>query len=271
MAGLVAGKKVFITGAAQGLGAAMAKGLAAEGAKVAVADVNAAGAEKVAAEINSAHGAGTAFAYALDVTNEPQWIAALESANAAMGGISGLVNNAGISSREGGIEELSLEGFRRLMSVNVDSVFLGAKHGIKYLAKNQPGSIVNISSIAGLIANHTSPGYNASKAAVWLLSKNIALYCAKKGLDVRSNSIHPTFIDTPILGPLHGRKEFTEGVFARLHLVNRVGQPEEVAELVSFLASERAAFVTGCAWPIDGGITASITPGGASGRLDELG
>lgn len=99
--------------------------------------------------INSAHGPGAAFAYELDVTNEQQWIAALEGANAAMGGISGLVNNAGISSREGGIEELSLEGFRRLMSVNVDLVFLGAKHGIKYLAKNQPGSIVNISSIAG--------------------------------------------------------------------------------------------------------------------------
>ncbi|MGQ0533883.1 MAG: SDR family NAD(P)-dependent oxidoreductase, partial [Caulobacteraceae bacterium] len=163
MAGRLAGKKIFVTGAAQGLGAAMAKGAAAEGAKVAITDVNAAGAESVTGEINAAYGAKTAFAYALDVTNEEQWIAALERANADMVGISGLVNNAGISSREGGIEELSLEGFRRLMSVNVDSVFLGAKHGIKYLAKNQPGSIVNISSIAGLIANHTSPGYNASK------------------------------------------------------------------------------------------------------------
>ena len=119
----------------------MAKGVAAEGAKVTVTDVNKAGAESVAAEINAAHGAGAAFAFGHDVTNEEQWIAALEGANAAMGGISGLVNNAGISSREGSVEELSLEGFRRLMSVNVDSVFLGAKHGIKYLAKNQPGSL----------------------------------------------------------------------------------------------------------------------------------
>jgi NAD(P)-dependent dehydrogenase (short-subunit alcohol dehydrogenase family) len=108
MGGRMTGKKVFITGAAQGLGAAMANGVAAEGAKVAITDINAAGAEKVAAEINAAHGAGTAFAYALDVTNEEQWIAALENASGAMGGISGLVNNAGISSREGSVEELSL-------------------------------------------------------------------------------------------------------------------------------------------------------------------
>src|SRR5262245_63929029 len=92
--------------------------------------------------------------------------------------------------------------FRRVMSVNVDSVFLGAKHAIKYLRDHQPGSIVNISSIAGLIANHNTPAYNASKAAVWLLSKNIALYCAKKKWDIRSNSIHPTFINTPILDRL---------------------------------------------------------------------
>lgn len=258
MAGRVAGKKVFITGAAQGLGAAMAKALAAEGAKVALADVNAAGAETMAGEINAKHGAGTAFAYALDVTNEAQWIAALEGANGAMGGISGLVNNAGISSREGGIEELSLEGFRKLMSVNVDSVFLGAKHGIKYLAKNQPGSIVNISSIAGLIANHTSPGYNASKAAVWLLSKNIALYCAKKGLDVRSNSIHPTFIDTPILDPIRGMfgKEEAEAKLGRQVPLGRIGKPEEVAAAALYLLSDESRFVTGAELKIDGGISA---------------
>lgn len=258
MAGRMAGKKVFITGAAQGLGAAMAKGVAAEGAKVSITDVNAPGAEKVAAEINAKHGAGTAFAYELDVTNEEQWIAALERANAAMGGISGLVNNAGISSREGGIEELSLEGFRRLMSVNVDSVFLGAKHGIKYLAKNQPGSIVNISSIAGLIANHTSPGYNASKAAVWLLSKNIALYCAKKGLDVRSNTIHPTFIDTPILDPIRNMfgKDEAEAKLGRQVPMGRIGKPEEIAAAAIYLLSDESRFITGSELKVDGGISA---------------
>jgi NAD(P)-dependent dehydrogenase (short-subunit alcohol dehydrogenase family) len=258
MGGRVAGKKVFITGAAQGLGAAMAKACALEGAKVALADVNFVGAEKLAGEINAAHGAGTAFAYELDVTDEGQWIDALEGANAAMGGISGLVNNAGISSREGGVEELSLEGFRRLMSVNVDSVFLGAKHTIKFLAKNQPGSIVNISSIAGLIANHTSPGYNASKAAVWLLSKNIALYCAKKGLDVRSNSIHPTFIDTPILDPIRNMfgKDEAEAKLGRQVPMGRIGKPEEIAAAALYLLSDESRFVTGAELKVDGGISA---------------
>jgi NAD(P)-dependent dehydrogenase (short-subunit alcohol dehydrogenase family) len=258
MAGRVAGKKVFITGAAQGLGAAMARALAAEGARVALADINLDGARTVASEINGAHGAGAAFAYTLDVTDEEQWIAALEAANAAMGGISGLINNAGISSREGGIEELSLDGFRRLMSVNVDSVFLGAKHGIKFLAKNQPGSIVNISSIAGLIANHTSPGYNASKAAVWMLSKNIALYCAKKGLNVRSNSVHPTFIDTPILDPIRGMfgKEEAEAKLGRQVPMGRIGKPEEIGASAVFLISDESSFITGAELKVDGGISA---------------
>jgi NAD(P)-dependent dehydrogenase (short-subunit alcohol dehydrogenase family) len=258
MAGRVAGKKVFITGAAQGLGAAMARALAAEGAKVAIIDVNASGAEAKAAELNKEFGAETAFAYALDVTNEEQWIAALEAANKAMGGISGLINNAGISSREGSVEELSLESFRRLMSVNVDSVFLGAKHGIKYLAKNQPGSIVNISSIAGLIANHTSPGYNASKAAVWLLSKNIALYCAKKGLSIRSNSVHPTFIDTPILDPIRGLfgKEEAEAKLGRQVPMGRIGKPEEIGNTAVFLISDESSFITGAEIKVDGGISA---------------
>lgn len=258
MAGRVAGKKVFITGAAQGLGAAMARALASEGAKVALADINFVGAEKLAGELNAAHGAGTAFAYELDVTDEGQWIGALEAANSAMGGISGLINNAGISSREGGIEELSLEDFRRLMSVNVDSVFLGAKHGIKYLAKNQPGSIVNISSIAGLIANHTSPGYNASKAAVWLLSKNIGLYCAKKGLNIRSNSVHPTFIDTPILDPIRGLfgKEEAEAKLGRQVPMGRIGKPEEIGATAVFLISDESSFITGAEIKVDGGISA---------------
>jgi NAD(P)-dependent dehydrogenase (short-subunit alcohol dehydrogenase family) len=235
MAGRVQGKKVFITGAAQGLGAAMARALAAEGAKVALADINFVGAEKLAGELNAAHGAGTAFAYELDVTDEGQWIAALEGANKAMGGLSGLINNAGISSREGGIEELSLEGFRRLMSVNVDSVFLGAKHGIKHLAKNQPGSIVNISSIAGLIANHTSPGLN-----------------------IRSNSVHPTFIDTPILDPIRGMfgKEEAEAKLGRQVPMGRIGKPEEIGATAVFLISDESSFITGAEIKVDGGISA---------------
>ena len=258
MSGRVEGKKAFITGAAQGLGAAITKALAAEGAKVSLADINFVGAEKLAAELNSAHGKGTAFAFELDVTDEPQWIAALEAANKAMGGISALVNNAGIGGRGGNIEELPLESWKRTMSVNVDSVFLGAKHALKYMRENQPGSIVNISSIAGLIASHNTPSYNASKAAVWLLSKNIALHCAKQKLDIRSNSIHPTFIDTPILDPLRqmfGREE-AEAKLGRQVPLGHIGRPEDVAMAALYLISDESRFVTGSELKVDGGISA---------------
>lgn len=255
--GRVAGKKAFVTGAAQGLGAAMARRLAEEGAKVSLADINLDGAKTVAAEINAAHGDGTAFAFPLDVTREDQWIYALEEADAAMGGLSVLINNAGIS-RGGPIEQCSLEDFKLCMSVNVDSVFLGAKHALKYLRQNQPGSIINISSIAGLIANHNGPAYNASKAAVWLLSKNIALYCAKQKLDVRSNSIHPTFIDTPILDPIRQMfgKEEGEAKLGRQVPLGRIGSPEDIANAALYLASDESRFMTGSELKLDGGISA---------------
>lgn len=258
MAARLAGKKVFVTGAAQGLGAAIARAVAAEGGKVTLADINFVGAEKLAGEINAAHNPDTAFAFELDVTDEHQWIVALESANTAMGGISGLVNNAGISGGRGHVEEVELETFRRVMSVNVDSVLLGAKHGIKYLSQNQPGSIVNISSIAGLIASHNTPAYNASKAAVWLLSKNIALHCAKKKIDVRSNSIHPTFIDTPILDPLRGMfgKAEAEAKLARQVPLGRIGEPKDVALAAVYLLSDESRFVTASEIKVDGGISA---------------
>ena len=257
MPGRVAGKKAFITGGAQGLGAAMARRLAEEGAKVAIGDLNLEGAKAVAAEIDAAHGAGTAFAFPLDVTKEDQWIFALEEADEAMGGINVLVNNAGIS-RGGNIEQLSLEDWRLVMSVNVDSVFLGTKHALKYMRQHQPGSIVNISSIAGLIAGHNTPAYNASKAGVWLLSKGIALHCAKQGLDVRSNSIHPTFIDTPILDPLRQRfgKEEAEAKLARQIPMGHIGEPADIANAVLYLASDESKFMTGAELKLDGGISA---------------
>ena len=257
MAGRVAGKKAFITGGAQGLGAAMARMLAQEGAKVSVADINHHGAKAVAAEINAALGEDTAFAFPLDVTKEDQWIYALEEADAAMGGISVLVNNAGIS-RSGNIEQLSYEDWKLVMSVNVDSVFLGTKHALRYMRAHQPGSIINISSIAGLIAAHNSPVYNASKAGVWLLSKGIALHCAKQGLDIRSNSIHPTFIDTPILDPLRQQfgTEVAHGKLARQIPLGHIGEPNDIANAVIYLASDESKFMTGAELKLDGGISA---------------
>ena len=253
----VAGKKAFVTGAAQGLGAAAARRLADEGARVTLADINFDGAARVAAEINAEWGDGTATAIALDVTSEPGWIAALAQADAAMGGISVLVNNAGIS-RGGDIETLSLDDWKLVMSVNVDSVFLGTKHALKYLRANQPGSIINISSIAGLIAGHNTPAYNASKAAVWLLSKGIGLHCAKQGVNVRSNSIHPTYIDTPILDPLRQRfgKDEAEAKLGRQVPLGHIGEPADIANAVLYLASDESKFMTGAELKLDGGISA---------------
>ena len=253
----VAGKLAFVTGAAQGLGAATARRLAEEGAKVTLADINIEGARRVADAINGRWGPRNAFAVHLDVTSEAGWIEALNAADAAMGGISVLVNNAGIS-RGGDIETLSLEDWKLVMSVNVDSVFLGTKHALKYLRANQPGSIVNISSIAGLIAAHNTPVYNASKAAVWLLSKGIALHCAKQGVYVRSNSIHPTYIDTPILDPLRQRfgKDEAEAKLGRQVPLGHIGEPADIANAVLYLASDESKFMTGAEMKLDGGISA---------------
>ena len=260
MAGRVAGKKVFITGAAQGLGAAMARALRGGRRQ------GRAGGHQFRRRRESWRPSSTPI-----TAREPRSPSNSTSPtkasgsprskppNKAMGGISGLINNAGISAREGGIEELALADFRRVMSVNVDSVFLGAKHALKYLRENQPGSIVNISSIAGLIANHNSPAYNASKAAVWLLSKNIALYCAKKGLDIRSNSIHPTFIDTPILDPIRqhvrqGRSRGQAGPAGAARPHRQAGEMCAMAAL--YLISDESRFVTGSEMKVDGGISA---------------
>ena len=252
-----AGKKAFISGGAGGLGSATARRLAAQGAQVALADINFEGAAVVAESIDAAWGAGTAVAVPLDVTQEEEWIFALAEADAAMGGISVLVNNAGITCG-GDIEELSFEDWKLVMSVNVDSVFLGTKHALKYLRANQPGSIINISSIAGLIAAHNSPAYNASKAGVWLLSKGIALHCAKQGLDIRSNSVHPTFIDTPILDPLRQAfgKEAADAKLGRQIPLGHIGEPDDIANAVLYLASDESRFMTGAELKLDGGISA---------------
>jgi NAD(P)-dependent dehydrogenase (short-subunit alcohol dehydrogenase family) len=193
----------------------------------------------------------------LDVTREDQWIYALEEADEQMGGLSVLVNNAGVF-QQGDVEQLSFEAFRRSMSVNVDSVFLGSKHALKYMRQNTPGAIVNISSISGLIAGHNMAAYNASKAAVWMLSKSVALHCARQGLDIRCNSVHPTFIDTPLLDGLRdklGRDE-AEAKLARQVPIGRIGEPRDVADAVLYLASDESRFVTGAELKVDGGVSA---------------
>lgn len=253
----VAGKKALVTGAAQGLGEAIATLLAQEGAMVFCTDLNEAGANATAAAIN-ARFPGRAFAAAHDVALEADWIRIVAAADSAMGGISVLVNNAGIGSI-GNVEEESFATFKKVQEVDVDSVFLGCKYALPIMRAHQPGSIINISSIAGLIAAHNYASYNAAKAGVWMLSKSVALHCARTAPGIRSNSVHPTFIKTPILdgmAAMMGGQEAAYAKLARQVPLGRLGEAKDVAYLVLYLASDESGFVTAAEFKIDGGISA---------------
>ena len=189
MTGRVAGKKALVTGAANGIGAAIAMMLAREGAKVTLADIDLDGAREQAAAINAACGAGTAFALLLDVSDGNAWPGAVAAAAEAMGGLSVLVNNAGIAPL-GTIESIDPDVWHKTMAINCDSVFYGCRTALSVMRDHGPGSIINMSSIAGLIASHAFAAYNASKAAVWMLTKSVALHCAREGYDIRLSLIH---------------------------------------------------------------------------------
>ncbi|KDA02420.1 SDR family oxidoreductase [Hyphomonas oceanitis] len=254
--GRVQGKMAFITGGAQGLGEAIGKMLAKEGAKVTLTDVNGAGAEKVAAEINAAHGEGTAFAFQHDVTDEARWQEVLNAAHEAMGGINILVNNAGIGSL-GSVEDENYDTFKKVQTVDVDSIFLGCKYAIPLMRAHGLGSIINISSIAGIIASANYVSYNTAKAAVRHISKSIALHCAKGG-QIRCNSVHPVFINTPILDrtkEMFGEEEALAKLGRQIPL-GKVGEPDDIAYAVLYLASDESKLVTGIELKVDGGISA---------------
>lgn len=255
--GRVAGKKVFITGGAQGLGACFAHMLADEGAKVAVSDVKFEGAEATAAAINEKH-PGAAFAYKHDVVKKEDWEEALGQANEAMGGISVLINNAGVGSW-GNIETETLEGWRWCNEIDVDAIFVGTQLAMPYLKDSQPGSIINISSVAGMRADANMLSYNTAKAAVMMMSKSIALHCARSGYDIRCNSVHPVFTRTPIIDPivnLGGGGEEGEKKLVRQIPLKRLGEPEDVGYCILYLASDESRYVTASEFKIDGGITA---------------
>ncbi len=259
MTGRVAGKMALVTGAAQGLGAAHSTLLAQEGARVLCTDINGVGAEETAAAINAAYGAGTAFGMQHDVTDPSAWESAVEAARQEIGGLNVLVNNAGIGV-PGNIEQCDFDDWKRCFSINVDSIFHGCQKALPLMREHAPGSIVNISSIAGLIASDTMPAYNASKAAVWMLSKSIALHCAKKNMQIRCNSVHPTFVDTPILDGTAKSSGLDKDVLmeklARQIPLKFVGEPNDIANAVLYLASDESRFMTGAELKLDGGISA---------------
>ena len=257
--GRVEGKTALITGAAGGLGEAMAWLLAREGAKVALTDINADRAQALAQAIN-AEVPGSAFAYGHDVASEAQWAEVLARAVADMGGLSVLVNNAGIGELLLYAEQDNAENWRRHYEINLLSVMFGCKHAMPYLRQNAPASIVNISSVAGLAAAPGMGAYNATKAGVWMYTKTVALEAAKMEWNVRVNSVHPVFIKTPILDPFIAMAQGDEAKaherLARGIPLKRIGEPDDVAYAVLYLASDESKFVTGSELKIDGGMLA---------------
>ncbi len=259
MAGRVAGKLALVTGAAQGLGRAHCTLLAREGARVLCTDINGDGASETADLINEECGADTAFSFQHDVTDPLAWEAAVEAAREQLGGLSVLVNNAGMGVA-GNIETCEFSDWQKCFSVNVDSIFHGCQKALPLMRDSAPGSIINISSIAGLIASDKMPAYNASKAAVWMLTKSVALHCAKQNMNIRCNSVHPTFVDTPILDGTAFSANLDKSVLleklARQIPLRFVGEPDDIANAVVYLASDESRFMTGAEIKLDGGISA---------------
>jgi NAD(P)-dependent dehydrogenase (short-subunit alcohol dehydrogenase family) len=249
------GEVAVVTGASLGIGRACAKMLAAEGASVAITDILDADGEQLAAEIVSA--GGIAHYWHLNVADEAEVQTVMDEVAAKFGKISILVNNAGISGVNKPTHEITAQEWDHLMGVNVNGVFYCTKHALPHMMKNGKGSIVNLSSIYGIVGAADVPPYHASKGAVRMMSKTDALMYASKG--IRVNSVHPGFIWTPMVenhlksfGDLEAGKKAT----AALHPLGHMGDVDDIAYGVLYLASDEAKFVTGTELVIDGGYTA---------------
>ena len=247
MAGRLAGKVALISGAARGMGESEARLFAGEGAQVVLGDVledqGRAAVEHIAQQ------GGSATFVPLDVTHEQDWQRAVETAEQTYARLDILVNNAGIV-RMAPLDETSLEAWNEVIGVNQTGVFLGMKHAVPALRRAGGGSIVNISSIAGLIGLPNIPAYQASKGAVRLLTKNAAVqYATDK---IRVNSVHPGRIETPMTAPLAPERR---EMLLRLTPLGRDGTAAEVAYGVLYLASDESSYVTGAELVIDGGYT----------------
>ncbi len=257
--GRVAGKIAIITGSAMGLGEASARMLAREGAKVVLTDIRDHEGHAVANAI--ARAGGSALYMHHDVSKEEDWEHVIGETVATLGRVDVLVNNAGVGVGASP-EEQTLEQWRWLMGINLDGVFLGTKHAIRAMKGHPPkgGSIINLSSIEGLVGDPNLGAYNASKGGVRLYTKSVALYCAKAGLNIRVNSIHPGYIWTPMvenyLVQSDGDVEQGRRAVAAMHPVGHLGEPDDIAYGVIYLASDESKFVTGAELVIDGGYTA---------------
>jgi 3(or 17)beta-hydroxysteroid dehydrogenase len=234
-------KIVLVAGAAGAIGRAVAEAVAREGGVAIATDL------KREAGID----------HPLDVTAEADWQRVLAEVDRAHGRLEGLVNAAGIALLAS-IEDTDYASWRRVLAVNLDGTFLGCKHALALL-KRGGGSIVNLSSISGIVGGHNLAAYNASKGGVRLLTKSVALHGARLKPPVRCNSVHPAFLEGAMVDDIlaqTGRPEVARGQIARDIPLGRLGQPAEVAELCVYLLSDESSFVTGAEFPIDGGLTA---------------
>ncbi|AMN47560.1 hypothetical protein ACG33_10715 [Steroidobacter denitrificans] len=250
----LAGKIAFISGGASGIGEASARRFVAEGACVVIGDMNAERAAAVVAEL------GTAARHVqLDVTQEESWRKAIDAVASLHGRLDVLVNSAGISIPNN-IESCDYELWRRHQRINADGVFLGCKYGVGLMkGTTRAGAIVNLSSTLGLRAHGDFVAYGASKAAVWSITRSVALYCCQQDYPIRCNAVHPGATMTPMMqGVLDGAPDPAQMLetLAAGHPMKRVGRPEELASTILFLASDEASFVTGVSLPVDGGYCA---------------
>tara|TARA_B100000886_G_scaffold164116_1_gene111901 strand:+ start:64 stop:840 length:777 start_codon:yes stop_codon:yes gene_type:complete len=256
--GRLAGKTAFISGGARGLGAEMARLLHGEGANVMVTDIL----EEEGHALVNDHENMSFMAH--NVLQEDQWAATIAATKEVYGGLDILVNNAGIAHNATTIEETSYEQWRKVVGIDLDAVFLGCKHGVG-LMKHGGGSIINISSIYGIVGSAGQAPYHAAKGGVRLLTKALAVELAQLGYGIRVNSVHPGFVGTDMVrdglrqavenGLMPGENEAIE-ILTMQTPIGRLGVPRDIANAVLFLASEESAWMTGAELVVDGGYTA---------------
>ena len=244
-------KVALITGGAQGLGKEMAKSMIKEGARVIISDINEDVLQKTAEEISCDH-------LVLDVTNKDQWQQVITKIKDDVGSLNILVNNAGMGGG-GDVESTDIELWDLVHKVNLDSVFLGCKFAIPLMRDSGNGSIINISSMSGIVASHNTSAYNSSKAAVRHLSKSIALHCAKSTNLVRCNSLHPVFTRTAMVQSMidAAPERNIEQKLINQIPIRRLAEPIDIANAAVFLASDEASFITGTELIVDGGLSAT--------------
>ncbi len=194
----------------------------------------------------------------LDITEEEEWISVLDETVKRFDRLDILVNSAGMV-LIADVEQITLEDWRKVHAVNLDGTFLGCKHGVRVMKEFGAGSIINLSSVSGMIGGFNLAAYNSSKGAVRMLTKSVALHCARAGYGIRCNSIHPTFIETPMLESMirdSPDPEKARQTLVRQVPLRRIGKPEDVANMIVYLASDESTFVTGTEMVIDGGVIA---------------